>query len=383
MNKIIKIILFLAFGFLITPVALLANEKIKIGLLVPLTGKNSEIGQSIIKSTRLAINTINNASIEIIPKDTQSNPEVTLRAAKELANSGIKIVIGPVFNESLIYLDELSELTFLALTNKNDNFSKNIINAGINATSQLNAIKKFIELNEIKKTIFLTPDVSFKNEIEKAISNSKIKILENYIYNTDPTKLTKQIEKITLYEIRKQNLEDEINRLEKSEQSNKELLIERLKKRDTLGSVKFDSVVISDFDESLKSVTTSLLYTDITPKEKYFITLNQWFDESLLKETSSQPLYFPSANKDNYDEFSNEYFEKYNQYPNQLSFLSYDLVGLVYYLILQNESVIDKKMFTKKTLFKGKVGVFEIKNNKINHILNFYKAEDAEFKKVF
>jgi hypothetical protein len=383
MNKIIKIILFLAFGFLITPVALLANEKIRIGLLVPLTGKNSEIGQSIIKSTRLAINTINNASIEIIPKDTQSNPEVTLEAAKELANSGIKIVVGPVFNESLIYLGELSELTFLALTNKNDNFSKNIINAGINATSQLNAIKKFIELNEIKKTIFLTPDVGFKNEIEKAISNSKIKILENYIYNTDPTKLTKQIEKITRYEIRKQNLEDEINRLEKSEQSNKELLIERLKKRDTLGSVKFDSVVISDFDESLKSVTTSLLYTDITPKEKYFITLNQWFDESLLKETSSQPLYFPSANKDNYDEFSNEYFEKYNQYPNQLSFLSYDLVGLVYYLILQNESVIDKKMFTKKTLFKGKVGVFEIKNNKINHILNFYKAEDGEFKKVF
>ncbi|MDA8992246.1 ABC transporter substrate-binding protein [Candidatus Pelagibacter ubique] len=383
MNKIIKIILFLAFGFLITPVALLANEKIRIGLLVPLTGKNSEIGQSIIKSTRLAINKINNASIEIIPKDTRSNPEVTLGAAKELANSGIKIVIGPVFNESLIYLGELSELTFLALTNKNDNFSKNIINAGINATSQLNAIKKFIELNKIKKTIFLTPDVSFKNEIEKSISNSKIKILENYIYNTDPTKLTKQIEKITRYEIRKQNLEDEINRLEKSEQSNKELLIERLKKRDTLGSVKFDSVVISDFDESLKSVTTSLLYTDITPKEKYFITLNQWFDESLLKETSSQPLYFPSANKDNYDEFSNEYFEKYNQYPNQLSFLSYDLVGLVYYLILQNESVIDKKMFTKKTLFKGKVGVFEIKNNKINHILNFYKAEDGEFKKVF
>jgi len=383
MNKIIKIIFFLAFAFSVDPVALLANDKIKIGLLVPLTGKNSEIGQSIIKSARLAINTINNASIEIIPKDTQSNPEVALEVARELADSGIKIIIGPVFNESLIYLDELSELTFLALTNKNDNFSKNIINAGINATSQLNAIKKFIELNEIKKTIFLTPDVRFGNEIEKAISNSKIKIVENYIYNTDPTKLTKQIEKITRYDVRKQNLEDEINRLEKSEQNNKERLIERLRKRDTLGSVKFDSVVISDFDESLKSVTTSLLYTDISPKEKYFITLNQWFDESLLKEISLQPLYFPSANKNNYDEFSNEYFEKYNQYPNQLSFLSYDLVGLVYYLILQNNSVVDKKIFTKKTLFKGKVGIFEIKNNKVNHILNFYKVEDGAFKKVF
>ena len=383
MNKIIKIILFLAFAFSIAPETLLANNKIKIGLLVPLTGKNSEIGQSIIKSTRLAINTINNASIEIIPKDTQSNPEVTLRAAKELANSDIKIVIGPVFNESLIYLDELSELTFLALTNKNDNFSKNIINAGVNATSQLNTIKKFLKLNEIKKTIFLTPDVKYQNEIKRAISSSKIKIIKNYIYNTDPTKLTQEIEKITHYNIRKQNLEDELVRLEKSNQTNKKLLIERLKKRDTLGSEKFDSIIIADFDESLKSVTTSLLYTDISPKKKYFITFNQWFDKSLLEEASTQPLYFPSINKKNYENFSAEYFKKFNHYPNQLSFLSFDLVGLVYYLILQNNSVIDKKMFTKKTLFKGKIGIFEIKNNKINHILNFYKVEDKEFKKVF
>ncbi|WP_415300032.1 ABC transporter substrate-binding protein [Candidatus Pelagibacter sp. Uisw_134_02] len=383
MKKIIKIILLVIITFSINTVSVLANEKIKIGLLVPLTGENSEIGHSIIKSVRLAINKINNPSIKIVPKDTKSNPEITLEVAKELTNDGIKIIIGPVFNKNLIYLDKLSHVTFLALTNKNDNFSKNIINGGINATSQLNAIKKFIKLNNIKKTIFLTPDVNFKDEIERAIINSKIRILENYIYDVDPTKLTKQIEKITRYGIRKQNLEDEITRLEKSNQNNKERLIEKLKKRDTLGNVNFDSIVISDFDESLKSVTTSLLYTDVSPKDKFFITLNQWFDESLLKETSSQPLYFPSANKSNYDEFSSEYFKKYNQYPNQLSFLSYDLVGLVYYLILQNNSIVDEKMFLKKTLFKGKVGIFEIKNNKISHILNFYKVEDEKFKKIF
>ena len=383
MKKIIKIILLLALTFSITTHEVLASEKIKIGLLVPLTGKDSEIGKSIINSTRLAVNKINSLLIEIIPKDTQSNPKGTLSAAKELARLGVKIIIGPVFNENLIYLDEITGVTFLSLTNKSDNFSKNIINAGINATSQLNAIKKFIKLNDIKKTIFLTPDVNYKNEIEKAISNSKIKIIENYVYNTDPTKLTQQIEKITRYEIRKQNLEDEIVRLEKSNQSGKEQLIERLKMRDTLGSVKFDSIIIADFDESLKSVTTSLLYTDVSPKEKYFITLNQWFDESLLEEVSSQPLYFPSINKKNYEDFSSEYFEKFNRYPNQLSFLSFDLVGLVYYLIIQNNSIVDQKIFTKKTLFKGKIGIFEIKNNKINHILNFYKVENNEFKKVF
>tara|TARA_B110000008_G_scaffold275479_1_gene312999 strand:- start:249 stop:1400 length:1152 start_codon:yes stop_codon:yes gene_type:complete len=383
MKKIIKIILLLTLTFSVLTVEIIASEKIKIGLLVPLTGKNSEIGQSIIKSTRLAINKINNSSIEIVPRDTKSNPTDTLRSAKELKQLGIKIIIGPVFNENQTYLDELSEITFISLTNKSGNKSKNIINAGINATSQLNSIKKFIELNEIKKTIFLTPDVVYKNEIKKAINNSKIKILGNYIYKTDPTKLTNQIEKITNYKKRKQNLEDEIIRLEKSNQDNKERLIEKLKKRDTLGSVKFDSIIIADFDESLKSVTTSLLYTDISPKKKYFITFNQWFDKSLLEEASSQPLYFPSINKKNYEDFSLEYFNKFGQYPNQLSFLSFDLVGLVYFLILQNNSIINEKIFTKKNLFKGKIGVFEIKNNKINHILNFYKVENNEFKKIF
>ena len=383
MKKFIKIILLLTLTFSISPEKAVANEKIKIGLLVPLTGKNSDIGQSIVKSTRLAINKINNDSIEIIPRDTASDPTKTLKAAKEISQLGVKIIIGPVFNNNLAYLDELKEITFLSLTNIDSNNSGNIINAGINATSQLNAIKKFIKLRNLKATIFLTPDIDYKKEIDKAISISKIQISKNHVYSTDPTKLTSQIEKITRYNQRKQNLEDEIIRLEQSDQNNKELLIEKLKKKDTLGDVKFDSIIIADFDESLKSVTTSLLYTDVSPKNKYFITLNQWFDESLLKETSSQPLYFPSINKKNFEDFSLEYFEKFNTHPNQLSFLSFDLVGLVYYLILQNNSIVDENIFTKKTLFKGKVGIFEIKNNKINHVLNFYSVEDKKFKKIF
>jgi len=122
MKKIIQIILLLTLTFPISIGKIIANEKIKIGLLVPLTGKNSEIGQSIVKSTRLAITKINNLSIEIIPKDTKSSPENTLKAAEELNNLGIKIVIGPVFNENLIYLNKLSEITFLSFSNKNNNY---------------------------------------------------------------------------------------------------------------------------------------------------------------------------------------------------------------------------------------------------------------------
>ena len=142
-------------------------------------------------------------------------------------------------------------------------------------------------------------------------------------------------------------------------------------------------MIVSDFEEGLKSVFTSLLYTDVSPQRIYYITLNQWFDESFLKEESLQPLYFPSINKENYDKFINNYKKIYNEYPNQLSFLSYDLMGLVYYLVYQNKFKIDEKIFYKKNQFKGKVGIFDINKNRINHILNFYKVENKKFKKIF
>ena len=102
---------------------------------------------------------------------------------------------------------------------------------------------------------------NYEFEIKRGIRDSKIKIFKNYMYDNEPTKLTNQIEKITNYKIRKQNLKDEIYRIKNSNELNKEIKIKRLEKKYTLGGLNFDAVMIADFDESLKSVTTSLLYT--------------------------------------------------------------------------------------------------------------------------
>ena len=360
-----------------------ASEKIKVGLIVPLSGDNSLIGERIIKSTRLALNKINDDRIEIIPKDTKSNPIDTLKVAKELYDNNVRIIIGPVFNESTKYLDDLKEVTFISFTNKLIDNPKNVISAGVNAVSQIQTIKKFNDINNLSKTIFLIPKSQFKKEIEEAIDKTKIKHNEIFYYDREPTKLTKQIEDLTKYQTRKNNLKYEIKRLESLSFKDKEKKIKNLKKNDTLGNINFDSVVIADFDENLKSVATSLLYTDVSSKRISYITLNQWFDESLLKENSLHPIYFPSINKTNYELFMSDFKKAYGMDGDQLSFLSYDLVGLVYFLIYENDFKISKKIFYKKKKFKGKIGIFEINKNTITHELNFYTIEYNKFKKIF
>ena len=383
MKTFIKLIIFVAITICAFNQSTYAEEKIKIGLIVPLSGDNFLIGEKIIKSIRMAINKINDEKIEIIPRDTKSNPIDALKVSKDLYQEGVRIIIGPVFNESTKYLDELKEVTFISFTNKLIDNPKNVISAGVNAISQLQTIKKFNDKNNLSKSIFLIPRSEFKKEIEIAINKTNIKHKEVFYYDREPTKLTKQIEDLTNYQLRKKNLEDEIKRLEGLSFKDKERKIQNLKKKDSLGNIDFDSVVIADFDENLKSVATSLLYTDVSSKRISYITLNQWFDESLLKETSLHPIYFPSINKKNYELFMNEFKNTYDLNGDQLSFLSYDLFGLVYFLIYKNDFKVSKKIFYKKNKFKGKIGVFEINKNTITHQLNFYSIENNKFKKIF
>ena len=384
MIKIFKYLIIILFGyFQLIIFNANAEEKIKIGLLVPISGNDKELGKQIIKSTRIALKDISTDKLEIYLKDTNSNPNKTFQSAIELKNMGIKIVIGPIFYKNLKYLNEVQEITFISLTNKTIDLPNNVISSGVNATSQLNTIKKFLDTTEVKKTIFLTPKLDYEKEIRKAIKKSKVKISKHYIYDTEPTKLTSQIEKITNYKIRKQNLEDEIRRVENSELTDKDKQLEKLKKKYTIGRVNFDSIIISDFDESLKSVITSFLYTDVSPKNKYFITFNQWFDESLINEESVQPIYYPSINRENLNEFKKKFQKEFNEVPNYLSLLSYDLVGLIYYLSIKSDLIEINKLFKKENSFKGKIGIFDIENNKINHRLNFYQIEKGRLKKIF
>ena len=383
MKTFIKLLIFVTISIYNFNQSAYSSDKIKIGLIVPLTGDNFLIGEKIIKSVRMAVNKINDDKIEIIPRDTKSNPIDALKVSKELYDDGVRIIIGPVFNESTKYLDDLKEITFISFTNKLIDNPENVISAGVNAISQIQTIKKFNKKNNLLKSIILIPRSEFKKEIELAINKTKIKHKKVFYYDREPTKLTKQIENLTEYEVRKNNLKNEIERIESLSFKDKEKKIQNLKKKDTLGSINFDSVIIADFDENLKSVATSLLYTDVSSKRISYITLNQWFDESLLRESSLHPIYFPSINKSNYELFMIEFRNTFGIDGDQLSFLSYDLVGLVYFLIYENKFNISKNIFYKKNKFKGKIGIFEISKNTITHQLNFYSIEDNKFKKIF
>ena len=228
------------------------NGKIlKIGVLLPLSGKFQDTGQSFLKAIQLALFDIGNENIKIYPKDSKANALDTYLSAKEFEELGIKIVIGPIFYESLESLNEINNITFISLTNKTQNIPKNTIAFGININSQIDALKKYFDEIKVSKTLFLSPKSQFTNQAE-IIINSELKFYKVFSYDTSAKKITGEIQKLTNYQERKKDLERRIKILEKSDLYKHKQELEELEQKHTLGKVNFDSVFVDRFWRKIK-----------------------------------------------------------------------------------------------------------------------------------
>ena len=71
----------------------LENEAVlKVGVLLPLSGKFKDIGESFLKAIQLALYDISDKKIKIYPKDSKGNSLEAYKAAKEFEELGMEAI---------------------------------------------------------------------------------------------------------------------------------------------------------------------------------------------------------------------------------------------------------------------------------------------------
>ena len=356
------------------------NNTLKIGLLAPFSGEYKDLGESLLYSLQLALSEINDKKVFVIPRDSGSNnKEKLIRAVEEIRSEGANIIIGPINNNDFNEVKRFNDLVFISPSNINPDFQNNIISIGISFESQISSLMKFLKKNKRKKTVILLPNNQYTKLIENKLKKLQLKNYRIFKYNPDPKVLTGEIEILTNYSQRKKNLElrKKIFEDKDDEQSKREL--EKLEQKYTLGDVNFDSVIIIDFGNSLKSVLASLVFSDVSQEKVLFTTLNQWFDESIFYENTIKSLYYPSVNYKEFKKYKENYFKIFDNFPSEITILTYDAIGLIYYVWKKNGKIDSVNDFSFKGKVKGKIGTFSFDNKRIIQDLDIYKAEKNKF----
>ena len=380
-----KIILIITYISLFFNSNLLSNEEnqiLKVGLLVPLTGEFKELGNSLLYSLQLALEEIDDKNVFVIPKDSGFQDKKKMNnAIKEFRSEGINIIIGPISYEDFDEVKKYNDTVFISPSNMNPEFTNNVISVGISLESQLITLFDFLKKKKKTNTIILFPENKFTKFIEKKLAKLNFDNIKIFKYDPNPETLTGEIEKLTNYSQRKRNLElrKKIFEDKEDEQSIKEL--EKLEQLYTLGDVNFDSIIIIDFGNSLKSILTSLVYTDVNQDKVLFTTVNQWFDESIFYENTIRNLYYPSINYREFKKYNKIYYKNFGSYPNEISILTYDALGLIYYAWKNSGKLDSVNDFIFKSKIKGKIGTFSLINKRVVQELEIYKTDKNKFTK--
>tara|TARA_Y100000992_G_scaffold108740_1_gene70851 strand:+ start:398 stop:1552 length:1155 start_codon:yes stop_codon:yes gene_type:complete len=381
-NKFITIIAYILIFFNSNLQGNENNNILKVGLLAPLSGEYKELGDSLLYSLQLALDEINDKNVQIIPRDSGSNDKKKLiKAIQEIRSQGVNIVIGPINNEDFDEVKKFNDMIFISPSNINPEFQNNIISIGVSLESQMFALMKFIKKQKKNKTVIFIPKNQYANFIESKLNKLDLKNYKIFRYNPDPKVLTGEIEILTNYSQRKRNLENRKKMFEDKEDEQSKRQLEKLEQKYTLGDVNFDSVIIIDFGNSLKSVLTSLVFTDVDQKKVLFTTINQWFDESIFYENTVSSLYYPSVNYKEFKKYKDNYFKIFNNFPSEITILAYDAIGLIYYAWKKKGKINSVNDFSFKGKIKGKIGTFSFNNKKTIQDLSIYKAANNRFTK--
>jgi ABC-type branched-subunit amino acid transport system substrate-binding protein len=378
-----KFIITLTYLLIFFNTNLFTNETkniLKVGLLAPLSGEYQELGNSLLHSLQLALDEIDDNRVLIIPRDSGFNNKEKLKAAiLDIKSQGVKVVIGPISFEEFEEVKKYNDMVFISPSNISSEFTNNIISVGISLESQLIALANFIKKQKKNKTVIMYPQNQYSELIQNNLKKLNLDNFKTFSYSPNPQILTGEIEILTNYSQRKNNLNLRKKLLEDKddEQSIKEL--ERLEQLYTLGKVNFDSVIIIDFGNSLKSILTSLVYTDVNQDEVLFTTINQWFDESIFYENTIKNLYYPSISYNEFKKYNRNYLKRFKVYPNEITILTYDALGLIYYAWKTNGDINSVSDFLFKNKIKGKIGTFSFKDKKVIQELDIYRTKDKKF----
>jgi len=380
MKKIFKIIIFCSLFFTINNAAYSKSE-LKIGAILPLSGDHELLGNNIYQSILITIFELKNLNIKIIPLDTQSSKAGAINAFRQGMNKKVDLFVGPIFYDTLNEIKNIEgfkEKLFISYSNREENIFPNVINFGVNLSSQINSLVKLFQNNE--QFIFFGDNSSFTKKVLEKSKKFKSKT-SDVIFYKDFKDIENQTKKVTNYEERNKKHLEEIKKLEQIEDNLDEKLIESMKKHDTKEKVNFKKVFVSSFNDELISSISYFDFYDANYKDVQFVTLNLWFDNKYLKEPSLENLIFPSINLNGYKELNQKYKKNFGRNIYHLETLSFDIIPLASAIWFSTkEQQLKASMFNGT--YKGKTGDFTIKENKTDRDLILYKIENKKFKKI-
>lgn len=352
-------------------------EVIKIAILLPLSGQHNAIGNDLLKASYMALFDHANKKLRLLPYDTKGTPEGAEQAALAATGEGAEIILGPLFSASVTAARPIAaanNVNILAFSTDTSVAGDGVYLMGLTASQQVDRILEFSYRQGLQTFAVLAPQSAYGDTVVQNVEITTQRlglILDKVIrYPTDLAPGSEELHEIAKgiadYDARRWHLKQEIKNLKGKQDPSSKALLKKLSKKDTLGDVSFDALIIPDGGQRLRELAPLLSYYDIDPTEIQFIGTGLWADQSLTSEPALVGGWFAAPTPSKTDQFQARFKKTYNYLPPRIASLAYDATALSGLLALENqENKFSREILENPDGYSGYNGVFRFPNTGI------------------
>jgi len=168
------------------------SDKLKIGVLLPLTGKHSYIGQSLLDTMQMVIFDNKNINSELIIKDTKANPSLAKKLTKELIEQNVDVILGPFFSSSLnqsLKIAKYKNVPLISFSSDRNQKEDGIYLMGFEPEQQIIDVTEHTIKKNYKRYAALLPKSKYGkrvlNTYRKVLNKNKLSINRIELYDPE------------------------------------------------------------------------------------------------------------------------------------------------------------------------------------------------------
>jgi len=295
------------------------NGSINVAMLLPLTGSYAEVSKSMQRAAQMAVLEIRNKKLNVLFFDTGGTPEGAVAAIEKAIAGGAKLVIGPLFRETVAAVKERAteaDLNIVAFSNSESVAGDNVFLLSFLLRQQVDRIVQHAAENGVNEIGVLAPESVTGERIviyaKEAAARHGATIARIGYYSGDVPQMTAQINTFA------------------TDQS-------------------FTGVLIHAGGSRLRTLVSFLAFNDVLQPEVRYLGTSLWEHSSIWTESNLRGGWFATTDPEARGRFVDRYEQIFKEKPVRLASLAYDAIALAAALA-RNVNHAETNPYTKDAL---------------------------------
>ncbi len=311
------------------------RPRVRVGLLLPLTGPEAAVGQSMLDAAQLAVFDVAEQDFVLVPRDTLGTPEGAREAAIAALEDGAKLLLGPLFSASVAAVAPLARaahVNVVAFSNDRNVASPETFVMGLLPAAQIHRVVSYAGAQGIRRYAALVPDTPFGRRVADTLQAAAGRyggvLIQVEFYGPGQNEASLAVRRLAGYQTRRAALLRQRSLLEGRTDEVSRQALRRIGGLQTLGRVGYDAVLLPESGAQLKSIAPLLPFYDIDIKKIRLLGMADWQEPGLGREPALAGAWFAGPPPDAGIEFRIRYRRMYGDTPHKLAFLAYDATAL-------------------------------------------------------